>query len=53
LHEFPVGSPVAVEYPHGLPQKARIPGSYSPLLAYGLFAVVLAVLIAFIVVPKG
>jgi hypothetical protein len=53
LHELPVGSLVAVEYPRGLPQKARIPESYSPLLAYGLFVVVLAVLIAFVVAPKG
>ena len=52
-HEPAVGSCVAVEYPSGLPHKARIPGSYSPLLAYGLFGVVLAVLVAFIAVAKG
>jgi Protein of unknown function (DUF3592) len=52
-HERAVGSPVAVEYPLGLPQKARIPGSYSPLLAYGLFVVVLAALVVFIAAPKG
>jgi hypothetical protein len=52
-HELAQGSPVAVEYPLGLPHKARIPGSYSPLLAYGLFAVVLAALVVFIVAPKG
>jgi hypothetical protein len=50
-HELAVGSLVAVEYPRGLPQKARIPGSHSPLLAYGLFLVVLATLVVFIVAP--
>jgi hypothetical protein len=50
-HELPVGSLVAVEYPLGLPHKARIPGSYSPLLAYGLFVVVVVALI--IVAQKG
>jgi hypothetical protein len=48
-----VGSIVAVEYPAGLPHKARIVGSYSPLLAYGLIAVVLAALSVFIAFPNG
>jgi hypothetical protein len=52
-HELAVGSLIAVEYPRGLPHKARILGSYSPSRAYGLFVVVLAVLIVFIVAPKG
>ena len=46
-----VGSSVAVEYPVGFPQKARITGSYSPLLAYGLAVVVLAMLAVFVVTP--
>jgi hypothetical protein len=50
-HELAVGSPVAVEYPLGLPHKARIPGSYSPFLAYGLFVVVLAALVVVLVAP--
>jgi hypothetical protein len=49
-HELAVGSLIAVEYPRGLPLKARILGSYSPFLAYGLFVAVLA---ALIVAPKG
>jgi hypothetical protein len=48
---LPVGSVVAVEYPAGFPQKARILGSYSPLLAYGLAFVVLALLSVFAVTP--
>jgi hypothetical protein len=52
-HELAVGSMIDVEYPSGFPQKARIPGSYSPLLAYGLSAVVLAMLAAFIAAPAG
>jgi hypothetical protein len=52
-HELDVGSIVAVEYPAGLPHKARIVGSYSPLLAYGLIAVVLAALSVFIAFPNG
>jgi hypothetical protein len=52
-HELPVGSLVAVEYPSGFPHKARIPESYSPLLAYGLFVVVFAVLIVFVVASRG
>jgi hypothetical protein len=48
-----LGSTVDVEYPAGLPQKARIAGSYSPLLAYGLSALVLALLVAFIFAPVG
>jgi hypothetical protein len=52
-HELAEGSPVAVEYPLGLVHEARIPGSYSPLLAYGLFAVVLSALVVFIVAPTG
>jgi hypothetical protein len=51
-NELAVGSLIAVEYPSGLPDKARIVGSYSPRLAYGLFVVVLAVLVAFITVAK-
>jgi hypothetical protein len=51
FHELPTGSIVAVEYPAGLPSKARIVGSYSPLLAYGLIVVVLAILTIFIVFP--
>jgi hypothetical protein len=50
-HQLAVGSMVDVEYPAGLPQKARIAGSYSPLLVYGLSAVVLAMLVAFIAAP--
>src|SRR5579862_8535281 len=46
-----VGSSVAVEYPVGFPQKARITGSYSPRLAYGLAVVVLAMLVVFAVAP--
>src|SRR5258708_10872914 len=52
-HELAVGSLIAVEYPRGLPHKARILGSYSPFLAYGLFVAVLAALVVFIVAPKG
>jgi hypothetical protein len=44
---------IDAEYPSGFPQKARIPGSYSPPLAYGLSAVVLAMLAAFIAAPTG
>ena len=51
-HVLAVGSLIAVEYPGGLPHKARIVGSYSPLRAYGLSVVVLALLIAFITVAK-
>ena len=50
-HQLAVGSMVDVEYPAGFPQKARIAGSYSPLLAYGLAAVVLTMLVAFIAAP--
>jgi hypothetical protein len=53
FHELEVGSIVAVEYPAGLPHKARIVGSYSPLLAYGLIAVALAALAVFIAFPNG
>jgi hypothetical protein len=53
FHELDVGSVVAVEYPAGLPDKARIVGSYSPLLAYGLIAVALAALAVFIAFPNG
>jgi hypothetical protein len=53
FHELEAGSIVAVEYPAGLPGKARIVGSYSPLLAYGLIAVVLAALAVFIAFPNG
>jgi hypothetical protein len=53
FHELEVGSIVAVEYPAGLPDKARIVGSYSPLLAYGLIAVVLTALAVFIAFPNG
>jgi hypothetical protein len=53
FHELEVGSIVAVEYPAGLPDKARIVGSYSPLLAYGLIAVVLVALAVFIAFPNG
>jgi hypothetical protein len=53
FHEFGVGSIVAVEYPAGLPHKARIVGSYSPLLAYGLIAVALPILAVFIAFPNG
>jgi|ERR1700728_774354 hypothetical protein len=49
--ELAEGAPVAVEYPLGLPHKARIPGSYSPLLAYGLGTIVLAILL--VVAAKG
>jgi hypothetical protein len=49
--QLPVGSLVAVEYPAGFPQKARIPKSYSPLLTYGLAVVVLALLSVFAVTP--
>ncbi len=52
-YELAVGSSVAVEYPLGLPHKARIPGSYSPLLAYSLVTIVLAILVVCIVAPKG
>jgi hypothetical protein len=52
-HELAVASLIAVEYPRGLAHKARILGSYSPLLAYGLFVAVLAALVVFIVAPKG
>jgi hypothetical protein len=52
-HELAVGSLIAVECPRGLPHKARILGSYSPFLAYGLFVAVLAALVVFIVAPKG
>jgi hypothetical protein len=48
-----VGSMVGVEYPAGLPHSARIVGSYSPLLAYGLAVAVLALLAAFFVIPGG
>jgi len=48
---LPVGSLVGVEYPVGFPQKARILGSYSPLLAYGLAFVILALLTVFAVTP--
>jgi hypothetical protein len=51
LHELSAGSLVAVEYPSGFPQKARIPGSYSFLLAYGLSFVILAMLVVFVVTP--
>ena len=51
-HELAVGSLIAVEYPRGLPHKARIVGSYSPLLAYGLSVVVLAMLVVFITAAK-
>ena len=51
-NELAVGSLIAVEYPSGLPHKARMVGSYSPRLTYGLFVVVLAVLGAFITVAK-
>jgi|HubBroStandDraft_6_1064221.scaffolds.fasta_scaffold509913_2 hypothetical protein len=51
-HELAVGSLIAVEYPRGLPHKARILGSYSPSRAYGLFVVVLAVLVAFVTVAR-
>jgi hypothetical protein len=50
-HGLSVGSPVAVEYPSGFPQKARVPGSYSPLLAYGLALVVLVILVVFAITP--
>jgi hypothetical protein len=50
--ELAVGSLLAIEYPRGLPHKARIVGSYSPFWAYGLSVVVLALLIAFITVAK-
>jgi hypothetical protein len=50
--ELAVGSLLAVEYPRGLPHKARIVGSYSPLLAYGLSVVVLAMLVVFITAAK-
>jgi hypothetical protein len=50
-HQLAVGSMVDVEYPAGFPQKARIAGSYSPLLVYGLSAVVLAMLVAVIAAP--
>jgi hypothetical protein len=53
FHELEAGSIVAVEYPAGLPDKARIVGSYSPLLAYGLSAVALAILAVFIAFPNG
>jgi hypothetical protein len=53
FHELDVGSVVAVEYPAGLPDKARIVGSYSPLLAYGLIAVALAALAVFIAFQNG
>jgi hypothetical protein len=52
-HELEVGLMVAVEYPAGLPQSARIVGSYSPLLAYGLGVAVLALLLAFLVIPNS
>jgi hypothetical protein len=51
-HELAVGSLIAVEYPDGLPHKARIVGSYSPRLAYGLVVVVLALLVIFIRAAK-
>jgi hypothetical protein len=52
--ELELGLMVAVEYPAGLPQSARIVGSYSPLLAYGLAVTVLALLVAFFfLVPGG
>jgi hypothetical protein len=51
-HELTVGSLIAVEYPDGLPHKARIVGSYSPRLAYGLVVVVLALLVIFIRAAK-
>jgi hypothetical protein len=51
-HELAVGSLIAVEYPGGRPDKARIVGSYSPWRAYGLSVAVLALLIAFITVAK-
>ena len=51
FHELPMGSIVAVEYPAGLPLRARIVGSYSPWLAYGMIAVILAILAVFIVSP--
>jgi hypothetical protein len=50
--ELAVGSLIAVEYPDGLPHKARIVGSYSPRLAYGLVVVVLALLVIFIRAAK-
>ena len=51
-HELAVGSLIAVEYPRGLPHKARILGSYSPSRAYAVFVVVLAVLVAFVTVAR-
>jgi hypothetical protein len=51
-NELAVGSLIAVEYPSGLPHRARIVGSYSPRLAYGLSVAVLAVLFAVITVAK-
>ena len=53
FHELDLGSVVVVEYPAGLPDKARVVGSYSPLLAYGLIAVALAALAVFIAFPNG
>jgi hypothetical protein len=51
-NELAVGSLLAVEYPDGLPHKARMVGSYSPLRAYGLSVVVLALLVACITAAK-
>ena len=51
-NELAVGSLIAVEYPSGRPDKARIVGSYLPWRAYGLSVVVLALLVAFCTVAK-
>jgi hypothetical protein len=51
-HQIDVGSTIGVEYPAGYPKKARILGSRSSLLDYGVFLVVLAILVTFMINPK-
>jgi hypothetical protein len=51
-HQIDVGSTIGVEYPAGYPKKARVLGSGSSLLDYGVCFVVLAILAAFALNPK-